>query len=385
MGLADRGGSSGLVGRRWADHCAEWSSCLVGETVVPHRDESEPFQVTRVARLDDVPRIATLASRRGMQNPDFILIGVDNGNTVLQAADAKFSVETARPKQVSREMIETLLTLGPIVSSLTGDLGPNVTYVSGVFMSPDYTLTHLMLKGRHGITRATVQPGDVRLIPVEPSTFFAPLPASAAMPVLSAVDALPVSIEESLLAGLYYFRLARAAVGAWTDSVKPLLFMNDTVELDEAQLMAETARRAETASSAFGLILHWDLDVEHVRQRRASVDQVSGLPLLSRDLRTAITEASKGRPGDPPSVNQVRRRVGAWFRTELRSQFGPIPPDTPDFPGVLGALGRASKSLAASVPAKTRQVIDEIYLERAANGDEDRDNGENGVAELEGA
>jgi hypothetical protein len=354
---------------------------MVGTVVQPHGDTGAPFEVERVARLDDVPRIATMASRRGMQNPDFILIGSDRGSTVLQAADAKFSVETARSKQVSQEMIETLLTLGPVLGSLTGDLGSDIRFVPGVFLSPDFTLTHLMLGGRQGITRATVRPAEVHLIPVDPGVFFAPLPASSIMPVLARIDSLPVSIEESLLAGLYYFRLARAAVGAWMDSVKPLLFMNDHVDLDEEALYAETVRRSLSASSAFGLVLDWDVDVEHVRARRASVDQVTGLPVMSRDLRNAIAAATAGIAGVPPSVNLVRRRLGAWFRGELRAQFGPIPPDTPDFPGVLSALGLASRSLGGQVPSKTTEIIAQIIEERANASDDDGEPAANGADE----
>jgi hypothetical protein len=290
-------------------------------------------------------------------------------------------VETARSKQVSCEMIETLLTLGPVVGSLTGELGSSVRFVPGVFLSPDYTLTHLMLRGRHGITRATVRPSEVMLIPVDPGTFFMPLPASSIMPVLAMIDQLPVSIDESLLAGLYYFRLARAAVGAWTDSVKPLLFMNDQVQLDEEALLAETMRRAVSATSAFGLVLDWDVDVESVRSRRAAVDQVTALPVMSRDLRNAIAAATNGMEGDPPSINQVRRRLGAWFRGELRARFGPIPPETPDFPGVLAELGRASRALAVKIPAKTSEIIAQVIAERAARTADELDEPVNGGPE----
>jgi hypothetical protein len=122
MGLADRGGGSGLVGRRWADLCAEWATGQIGNLAQIPQGGGEPFPIERVARLDDMPRIAAVASKRGLQNPDLVTIGHRHGHSVLQAADAKFSVETARSKQVSVEVVVALLTLGSLVRSLTGEL-----------------------------------------------------------------------------------------------------------------------------------------------------------------------------------------------------------------------------------------------------------------------
>ncbi|MCC6791812.1 MAG: hypothetical protein IT336_09010, partial [Thermomicrobiales bacterium] len=332
MGLADRGGGSGLVGGRWADLCSEWIGSRVGQQAqIPH-GAGESFAIDRVARLDDMPRIAAVASKRGLQNPDLVIIGHREGRSVLQAADAKFSVETARSKQVSPEVIEALIGLGSLVRSLTGDLTHALEFVPGIFLSPDYPLTHLMLQGRQGIMRATVRPSEVVFVPVEPNSFFTPLPASNVMPVLEGVDDLPVSFEQSLLAGLYYFRLARAAAGLWLDSVKPLLMHNDKVHLDVAALEGEARSRAPRAWSAFDLVLQWDADVESIRARRAAVDQVTGLPVVTRDLRNAIAAAMNGKDEGGPSANQLRKRLGFWFRGELRAVVGPIPPSEPDFP-----------------------------------------------------
>lgn len=365
MGLADRGGASGLVGRRWADLCAEWSATILGSPSQVPEEAIEKFLVDRVARLDDAPQIAIHASRRGLQNPDFVVIGDRDGRSIVQAADAKFSVETARSKQVSPEVVEALLTLGSIVLSLTGPLTSEIEFVPGLFLSPDYPLTHLMLQGRPGITRATVRPSEVVFVPVDPAAFFLPLPAEPVMHVLGKVDDLPVAIESSLLAGLYYFRLARAAVGAWTDSVKPLLFMNDKVEVDEADILEQATRRARDAANAFELVLQWDADVESVRARRAAVDQVTSVPILTRDLRTAISSVVKDDVEAGPSINQVRRRLGSWFRSELRAQFGPVPPDEPDFANQLAELGRASAVIAKDIPTRTVQIVRDLVAERA--------------------
>ena len=69
MGLADRGGASGLVGGRWADLCADWASNLVGRHATIPVPEIEPFPIVKVARLDDLPQIASVASKRGPRLP----------------------------------------------------------------------------------------------------------------------------------------------------------------------------------------------------------------------------------------------------------------------------------------------------------------------------
>ena len=54
------------------------------------------------------------------------------------------------------------------------------------------------------------------------------------LPLLAGVDRLGITTEESLLAGLYYFRIARAICGFWIDSVKPLLMMGDKIAAKDA-------------------------------------------------------------------------------------------------------------------------------------------------------
>ncbi len=105
MGLADRGGASNLIGERWADIAATHAATWIGSERRLHADDQEPLRIMRVDRLDAMPAVAAAASRRGLQNPDLLLIGQRGDRQAIQAADAKFSVETARSKQVSPEVV----------------------------------------------------------------------------------------------------------------------------------------------------------------------------------------------------------------------------------------------------------------------------------------
>jgi hypothetical protein len=222
-----------------------------------------------------------------------------------------------------------------------------------------------MFRRRHGIVRATVRSDQVVVLPAPAETFFAPLEGARVMAPLAATDALSVRPDESLLAALYYFRLARAAVGCWFDATGPLLAFNDKLAVDESAVLAEAEGRAARAASALALVLTWHAEVETIRAQRAAVDQVAALPLVSRDLRELIL-ASAARAGvEPPSVNRVRRRVGAWYRGQLRDRLGPIMPPVPDLGSTLAQVGRVAAELAPAVRAEARRVVAEMVAEAA--------------------
>jgi hypothetical protein len=372
MTLADRGGASNLVGDRWADlvaaHVARWAGAacpLPGGGVL---------QVERVVRLDATPRVAALASKRGLQNPDLLLLGDLDGSPGVLAADAKFSVETARSKQVSAEVVAGLLGLQTLLPEVFAGIPADPTLAPGVFVCPDYPLTHLMLRRRHGIVRTTVSPDEVALAPVDPAAFFAPLEGAAAMGPLADIDDLPTSIDQSLLAALYYFRLARAGVGCWLDATRPLLALDDRPPVDEAAVAAEARVRAASAigagDGAFAAILRWNDDVQRVRNQRAAIEQVASPPLASRELRPQVDALASALGAEPPSLNKVRRRLGGWWRAELRDRLGPIPPPVADLTAELDRVAAAGRDLAPCLPARLERIVAELVAEQQVDGEE---------------
>src|SRR3954447_24125575 len=111
MALADRGSASNLIGSRWGDLAAEYASTWIGQerSILGRSDET--MHVVQVERLDAIPQLAAAASRRSLKHPDLFIVGERNGRPTIQAADAKFSVETARAKQVSPEAVLALRAL----------------------------------------------------------------------------------------------------------------------------------------------------------------------------------------------------------------------------------------------------------------------------------
>jgi hypothetical protein len=360
MGFADRGGASNLIGDRWADIAAGHVATWIGTEQRLHADDQELLRIIRVDRLDATPAIAAAASKRGLQNPDFLLIGQRGAQQAVQAADAKFSVETARSKQVSPEVVHGLLELRKDVPGILAGVGDRVRIEFGVFLCPDYPLTHLMLRHRRGIMRATVRREDVVLVPAAANQFWDGVPGADLIAPLAAADNLPARPDENLMAGVYYFRLARAAVGFWLDATKPLLLHNDVVPVDIGAVHEEALRRSREAISAIDLIRLWDADVQMIRHQRAAVDQVAGLPIPGRELRPMATRIARAVDADPPSVNQVRRRLGAWYRGVLRDRFGPIWPPVSDLPSILRQLSDAGRDLGPQAECELERIVLEL-------------------------
>ena len=363
MTLADRGGASNLVGDRWADLAAAHAATWEGTERRVHADDPEPSRIVRVDRLDATPRIAAVASKRGLQNPDLVLIGDRRGRQTIQAADAKFSVETARAKQVSPEVVRGLLELRPHLPELLAGIGDDPLIEPGVFLSPDYPLTHLMLRRRRGIVRTTVRPEEVVFVPVDPARFWDGVAGATIVAPLADADDLPMRPTANLMAGVYYFRLARAAVGFWLDATRPLLLFNDVVAVDEEAVRCEAERRSHGARSAIELIRRWDNDVQTIRNQRAAVDQVAALPIPGRELRPMAARIAAAAGGDPPSANQVRRRLGAWYRGALRERLGPIPPPVDDLQAVLNRIAAAGRELAPQAEPQFERIVLELMAE----------------------
>jgi hypothetical protein len=361
MRLSDRGGASGIIGDKWAELCSSALGTLSLTSLAP--DAPSPLDIERIIRLDDIPQIASAASRRKLQNPDFLLFGLRDGQSALQAADAKFSVETARSRQVSAEVTSQLLELGPVVTQHVGALPADVNVLHGLFLCPDYSLTHHMLNQRRGLRRVAARPDEIVLLPADAQSFLSDVEGSDLIHLLASLDVLSIGLDESLLLSIYYLRLARACVACWQDQTRPLLALKDgrILDLDEVERIAHSL--VAHAGSGWNLVVKWDELAEEIRRQRLAVDHVASVPLGGSDLRKQITEAATAAGVEPPSVNRVRRRVGAWYRRELLDAFGPLTPPLDDFSSILDQLGKHANSLRKRIPIETAEIILEMVTE----------------------
>jgi hypothetical protein len=70
-----------------------------------------------------------------------------------------------------------------------------------------------------------------------------------------------------------------------------------------------------------------------------------------------------------PSVNKVRRRLGSWYRAQIRDRVGPLPPPVADFSTTLQQIGRVAAALTPLLEAETRRVIADL-IDRHVEEDE---------------
>jgi len=321
------------------------------------------MEVERVIRLDDIPAVARAASRKKLQNPDYVIAGRLEGSSVILSADAKFSIETAGASQVSADALRALMDIGPVITGLLGDVDLDGNVLDGIFLSPDYSLTRYMMGRRRGYRSVSVDHRQIHLLPVASLPFLKPLEGARLIPIFAEVDGYDRESRSSLLVGLYYFRLARAVIGCWTDLVTPLLDAKRPVTVDLPRVEAQTRRFARDARSGWEIVDRWDAAAESARSQRDIVNRITSVPIVNRELREALDAAVSAAGVEAPSMNKVRRRIGSWFRDQVIERVGPLAPPVEDFPGVIHQLEQVSAELRLQLPEATTRIISEILAE----------------------
>lgn len=355
MGLADMGGSSGLIGASWSDVVAGHIDALVGTEVgIPG---GHTHVIERVIRLDALPHVGLAASKRGLQNPDFVLLGRSNGHPTMQAADAKFSIETARSKQVSTEMLAALAEVGPEYTDLLGEWHENGHIVPGLFFAPRSALSAYVLSGGRGIVRATVKPDEVVLLQASAADLTESIPGGAARRRLAEVDQFDARLESELLFGLYYTRLSSAAGASWFDMNRPLFGPPSESGPDFEAVDREINHRAGLHRSGYDLVARWAEDAESVRADRTAIEQAAALPLPNRELREWVLADATAAGLEAPSLNRVRKTLQRWVQAQVLDDVGIIPPEQGDIGRHIDRIRMLVAEIAPNARAETARIV----------------------------
>lgn len=355
MGMADLGGSSAAVGDAWSDIVSEHIGTLVGAEVgIPG---AESHRVEQVIRLDSLPHVAHAASKRSLQNPDFVLLGRRDGELTMQAADAKFSIETARSKQVSVEVLGALAEVGPAYTDLLGDWFDNGVIVPGLFFAPQSAMTAYVLTGGRGITRSTVKPAEVILLESSAEELTESIPGDGARGRMASIDGMATAAERELLLGLYYVRLSSAAGASWYDMHRPLFGPNSAHGPDFDAVDREIARRAPESRTAYDLVSRWAFDAEQVRADRGAINQAAALPLPNRELREWVAADATAAGVEPPSLNRVRKELQRWVHNHVLLEIGSIQPGEGNLNRQIGKIRGAVAEISPDARAETARIV----------------------------
>ena len=356
--LSDRGLASNMIGDRWSDVAAEYIERWPGSVVL--LPDGSSLAVRRVYRLDTTPAIASIASRRKLQNPDFIVAGDRNGTEVLLAIDANFSIDTAKSAQVAGETLSALLDVGPLITELLPDLPLDAEVVDGYFVAPDMPLSHYVLDLARGRLAARVPRRQALLIPVQPVPFLKPLTGSRLLGPLATIDGFRDHLRQDMLLAMYYFRLARACYGAYAETTTPIFGPASASVGSESELERRTIELARGARSSWEVVLQWDAAAERVRRQREAAYAAMAFPLANREVRDRIAAASKQRGVVAPSVNSVRRRIGSWYRDQFDEQLGIVLPPVDDMATLLQRIHGIAAELTPTIDDAVRTIIDEV-------------------------
>ena len=356
--LSDRGLASNRIGDRWSDVAALQIDQWAGTTV--DLPDGTNVDVQRVYRLDITPQIATIASRRKLQNPDFIVAGSRDGQSVLFAIDAKFSIDTAKSPQVNRETLAALLDVGALITDWLPDLPPDARVEDGYFISPDMPLTHFVFGRTRGRLSARVSSQRTLLLPVQPVAFLKDMDGARLLGPLATLDGFRDQLRSNMLLAMYYFRLARACYGAYAEITRPIFGPEIGSRQTNVEVEQRTIEVARTAASSWDVVQRWDTLAEQVRRQREAAYAAMPFPIANRDFRDRIVSESNQRQVVAPSINSVRKRVGGWYRSQFDKEIGTVMPPVADLPPLLDQIHRIAARLQPAVEPTFHAILDEI-------------------------
>ena len=349
---SDRGGASRHIGDRWAAHCSLWLNSVVNEPwPLPG---GRTLTITDVLRLDDVEAVSREANHNHLENPDFLLFGLEKEapqQAVVFALDAKFAADRIKASQVSAQIVDNLINIPEtgVTRQLVHDALHERGYVEhtlidGAFLSPDSTLTDFLMQRRSRNRSMDNDKAEVVRIEPAPATMFSEVPASQLIGVLARQDRLPVTPRDNLLSALYYFRVASACVHLWQEQHLPLFSLEPPAQPEIGWVGADLAHRATSGKSAYRIMLELVDEAEAVQRARQSVANVASLPLRMAEIRSMLQVS--GNDGEKQALRLLRRDLELEFRKQLHDQVGEILADDPRPLGdILDHLGKASRDL----------------------------------------
>lgn len=363
MRLSDKGGASELIGNVWSEIVAATLLASLGKPLMAGHPVVGGAVVDAVHRLDDIPGVASRASKAHLKNPDFLVVASLQGEQVLFGVDAKFSIETAETSQVSAEMLSKLVASDPHVSLLIQNAPTENRIVDGVFASPDYELTYEMFEHRVGFRRCSVARENVLLVSVTGGAAFSDTGDQRVLQQLIDLDGLPINVRDSLLATQYYVRLERAVSGLVREQRQPLLG-NELTPPDADDALTEVVHRAPRYEVAWGMIRDWDQELEEMRQQRQALQQAIGTLVRGPVLREASDQIMPSLNLEHrPSRNQIRKALSRRYAGDVRSRVGVVRWPVQDFSAELHRVALIAADVARSYQAELLTILKDVILD----------------------
>ena len=236
--IGDWGGASEQIGRQWETLGARCLQALIG--VERPGPDGGVYLPKRALVLQAEPELAAQVQANGKSHADAILIGIQDGRSVLEPVDFKWTLETANPRQVGAEVLGELLTepppllatrLGEALADLPAPEEP--IYHDGIFLAPDHAENRAQLAPAGSLDQAWAF-----LCPIDAAEFFPPLPGWDVALALARSDGAFLGTVES---SERYYRLGAGVLGALR-RLQSSVFDEALPSVDGPSLMAQTRR-----------------------------------------------------------------------------------------------------------------------------------------------
>jgi len=344
--IGDWGGASEAIGRRWE---ALGARALRAEVLGQPRagPDGAPYVPVQAVIITETPELADAVHRHGKSHADALLIGLMDGQVVLEPVDFKWTLETAEPRQVGTEVLEALLSPPPpllqaaldraIAASGAPPDAPRL-YQQGIFLAPAHQDNQVQLQPRGPLPHELVV-----LCQVDAQEFFPPLPGWEVAQALARQDgALLTRLETAE----HYYRLGAGVLGALR-KLRAGLFAEELPELDGPAALA-VLKRERGLRTTGDVVAYLDRALIARSELAERLRQVERQAYPYARYRADL--AARGRGEDPAERRRWERLYG-----ELMKELGRV---VRQEGRALVAQGRtelqALDELAARAPVFTR-------------------------------
>jgi hypothetical protein len=324
--IGDWGRASEHIGVRWEAVAREMA-----------RERMGPDE--RLVVLATTPNLMADVLASGLPHADAIRAYRQNGAVALEPLDFKWSLETASARQVSSETLTRLLAAE--LASLAAALAPlreafgleptaEVIPTDGRFVAPVHPANHAALLAEPEL--------PTMLLPVNPRTFFEPLPGWTAARALAQLESASLDRLSSIEAIERYYRLGAGVEGALC-RLATGVFETEPARVD-AEAQISTLRRTGKARTLNELLLHLQRELE---QRKALDERLNQLPRTAYPFGRLRNDLHK--LGVPRSALDSRGALGRAYGEVTRE--------------ILAAVRSAGRELVAG-GTRPNQALEQL-------------------------
>jgi hypothetical protein len=259
--IGDWGRASEHIGARWEAVAGE----LARERLAPQ---------DRLLVLATTPNLMSEVLASGLPHADALRAFREDSCVALEPLDFKWSLETASSRQVSSETLARLLAadlnaLNAALIAIREGLGlepaSEIAPHDGRFVAPVHPANHAALLAEPEL--------PTLLLPVNPRSFFEPLPGWRAARVLARIEGSNLDRLSGIEAIERYYRLGAGVEGA-LGRLESGVFDTEPTQIDSEALI-ERLRRAGKAHTLNELLLHLQQELE---QRKSLEERLAQLP-----------------------------------------------------------------------------------------------------------